>query len=422
MSKTPYATPQERAILRELAATCMEYAALPVMEERTKLWYRHNALAGERPVLVMEMDTFEGDMLPPMRCQSPAAQAMERQLVKHIVNHELIDDDKVIPAYFSVPWTIHLQPFGIDIPRETGQDSAGRTIGYKERHPITDLQRDLPLLGPSKYSVDRERTRAQLEFAGGILDGVMPVRLSNDSLVWGTMVTNRVVALMGLEAMMFAMLDEPDAMHALMRFVTQDIMAFVQWQQREGLLMLNNANHYAGSGSYGFTHALPTETCRETGVVTPRDLWVNLNSQESVGISPQAFGEFVYPYNQEIAEAFGLTYFGCCEPVHKIWTKYVSKLARIRKVSVSPWCDETIMGEALAGSGVIYSRKPSPNFIGVGSVWDEEGFAAHMAQTLRAARGCRLEVIFRDVYSLGGDRSKPGRAVAICRRLIEEIW
>ncbi|MHB0858193.1 MAG: uroporphyrinogen decarboxylase/cobalamine-independent methonine synthase family protein [Anaerolineae bacterium] len=421
MVDTLYATVQERAYLRELASKCMEYAALPVMAERTRLWYRHNALQGERPMVVMEMGTFEGDMLPPLRCQSKAAQAMERELLRHTVNHELIDDDKVIPPYFGVGYQIHLQPFGIEIARDTSQDSAGRAIGYKDHHPITDLPRDLPRLGPSKYYVDRESTRAQMEFAGDILEGVMPVRLINESLVWYPMITHKVIPLMGLEALMLAMMDEPEAVHALMRFVTEDIMAFVHWQQREGLLMLNNANHYVGSGSYGFTHELPTEACKETGVVTPRDLWVNLNSQESVGISPQAFGEFVYPYNQQIAEAFGLAYFGCCEPVHQIWSNWVSKLARLRKVSISPWCDEAFMGEALAGSGVIYSRKPSPNYVGVGSALDEEGLAAHIGQTLQAARGCGLEIIFRDVYSLEGDRSKPGRAVAICRRLIDEM-
>ena len=80
------------------------------------------------------------------------------------------------------------------------------------------------------------------------------------------------------------------------------------------------------------------------------------------------------------------------------------------------------MGEALRGSGVIYSRKPSPNFIGVGAELDEEGFAAHISKTLTAARGCSAEIIFRDIYTLTGDRSKPGRAVQITRDLIDKLW
>ena len=80
------------------------------------------------------------------------------------------------------------------------------------------------------------------------------------------------------------------------------------------------------------------------------------------------------------------------------------------------------MGEVLRGEQVIYSRKPMPQFLGVGSAWDEEGFAAHVAQTLDAARGCTVEFIYRDVYALGGDVGKPGKAVRTIRRLVDEMW
>ena len=64
MSNDFIITAEERRYLRELAKKQAEYAALPIMAERTALWYRHNALRGERPVVVMEMGTFERDMLP----------------------------------------------------------------------------------------------------------------------------------------------------------------------------------------------------------------------------------------------------------------------------------------------------------------------------------------------------------------------
>ena len=81
-------TPEERLYLRELAKKQREYAALPIMAERTALWYRHNALRGERPVVVMEMGTFERDMLPDPRCTSPAAIEIECSLLRSIISHE----------------------------------------------------------------------------------------------------------------------------------------------------------------------------------------------------------------------------------------------------------------------------------------------------------------------------------------------
>ena len=80
------------------------------------------------------------------------------------------------------------------------------------------------------------------------------------------------------------------------------------------------------------------------------------------------------------------------------------------------------MGEALRGSRTIFHRKPSPNFIGVGKELDEEAFAGHIRRTLEAARGCNLEFSFRDIYTLGGDRGKPRRAVQIVRQLIDKHW
>jgi hypothetical protein len=59
--------------------------------------------------------------------------------------------------------------------------------------------------------------------------------------------------------------------------------------------------------------------------------------------------------------------------------------------------------------------------VGVGT-FDEAAFTAHIARTLRAAQGCSLEIIFRDIYTLDGDISKPGRAVRVVRRLVEKMW
>jgi hypothetical protein len=411
----------ERDYLRDLARKQLEYANLPVMAERTKLWYDHNHLRGDRPVIVMEMETFEDDMLPPAKCQTPAAIRIEREILRWTVNHELIDDDKVVPAYYSVSWQIHFRELNIDIHSTHALDSKGRSIGYATDYVIKDLPQDLAKLGRSVYSVDREGTMAWKSFVEDVIGDILPVRITNDTLRWSLSPSIRVVRLMGLENMMYAMIDCPDALHSLYRLLVDDAMEYVHWQEAEGLLVLNNGNDYAGAGSYGFTDELPTEQCRETGVVRPADLWLNLNSQETVGVSPSMYGEFIYPYYEELASQFGLVYYGCCEPVHDIWSDYLSRLPHLRKVSVSAWCNEAFMGEALKGSNVIYSRKPRPNYIGVGQ-FDESAFAEHIAETLTHAAGCHLEFIFRDIYALDGDRTKPGRAVKIVRELIERNW
>ena len=114
------------------------------------------------------------------------------------------------------------------------------------------------------------------------------------------------------------------------------------------------------------------------------------------------YEEFIFPTTREYLTCSDFSY-GCCEPVDPIWDNCLSKCENLRKVSISPWCNEELMGEKLRGTKVIYHRKPSPNFIGVDEVFDEEGWRQHIIKTLKAARGCNLEISQRDVYSLKGD-------------------
>lgn len=414
-------TQKEKSYLRDLAKKQFEYANLPIMEERRKRWYSHNALQGTKPMVVMEMGSFMSSVMPQMVCSSPEARQIEWQLVTNIVNHELIDDDKVIPSCFPINWRVGFCLFDIPIQEQRAEDQEGRKLGYKWEHPFKDLSKDLEKIKPSTFSVDREGTFAAKKIAEEVLGDILPVQLENISLTWGLGLTHQLVELMGMEYMFVSMLDTPEEFHTLISRVCDEKIRYLRWQEEENLLTLNNENHYTGAGSFGFTTELPSGQCKKTGKVRCKDIWANMNSQESIGISPTMYGEFIYPYYNKLASEMGLVYYGCCEPVHDIWLEHLSHLPNLRKVSISAWCNEQIMGERLKNSRIIYSRKPSPNFIGVGN-FDENAFKDHISATLKAASGCKLEIIFRDIYTLLGDRTRAGRAVAIVRKLINEMW
>jgi hypothetical protein len=310
----------------------------------------------------------------------------------------------------------------MDIPVEHAVDDQGRKLGYALCHPIKNLGEDLAKIKPSLFSVDRELTFAWKNAVEEAIGDILPSRITNRSLEWHITPSSKIVALMGMENMMCSMALEPERMHALYAFLKNDLIAFFRWLETERLLTLNNENNYVGAGSYGFTTELPGEDSVKDGKILTRHLWANLNSQETLNISPDMFQEMVFPYYKELAGEFGLTYYGCCEPVHALWDKCISRLPGLRKVSVSPWCDEKFMGQVLSKEKIIYSRKPSPNFIGLGTHLNETAFSEHIEKTLRAAENCHLEFIFRDIYTLNGDRSKPGRAVKITRDLIDKNW
>jgi hypothetical protein len=411
--------PSERAYLRKLAHKQAEYAMLPVMEERKKLWYALNdAHPGARPPVVIETWTFDRDFLPEtvFQCKSSEGRTIETQLLRNIRNHELINDDKVIPDTFDIGWFIEEDEFGVDIEREDIPDADGVVTGFRFHHPITDLEIDLSLLKPANYRVNRQKTLDWQETLTDLLGDYLPVEIRTGCHT-STMLTHRVVELMGMQAFFTAMLDQPDAVHRLMAYLRDNALRRMRWMETEGLLQLNNRNQDSFGSSYNFTTLLPQDDLNGNPVRFT-DVWGCSNSQETVGISPAMFREFCFPYYREVCEPFGLLYYGCCEPVHSFWGE-ISQLPHLKKISISPWCDQKFMGEALQNTEIVFSRKPDPNYLSVDFQLDEIAWAEHIRETLSATQGVFTEFIIRDVYTVHGNLNNARRAIKIVRNEIE---
>jgi hypothetical protein len=226
------------------------------------------------------------------------------------------------------------------------------------------------------------------------------------------------------------MYDDPAGLHRLMKFLRDDHLAFASWLEREGLLSLNNENDYIGSGSIGYTRELPKTG---TGLVFQKkkpapspflgmkDMWVLLESQETVGVGPKQFEEFKFPYQRDIAEKFGLVYYGCCEPVHTRW-EVVRKMPNLRAVSIAPLCNQEVMAEKMGGD-YIYSRKPNPTLIST-EHFNEELIRKDLRVTLDVVKkhGCPLEIIMKDVHTLCNEPHRLARWVQLTRDAISEMW
>ena len=145
------------------------------------------------------------------------------------------------------------------------------------------------------------------------------------------------------------------------------------------------------------------------------DMWGFAESQETVGVSPEMFREFVLPYQMSIMKRFGLNCYGCCEPLDIRW-QYVKDFPRLRRISVSPWADVQKMAEYLENKYVM-SLKPSPTPLAVHSM-DEDAVRNELAEKLELSRGCCVEVIMKDNHTLGGN---PHNAIRWCEIAREEI-
>lgn len=408
-------------ILRRLAERKARVAASAPNAERRGLWERHNGLEGTRPLILAEIQGVLDETVPDsvLECHGERARQLEHRLRSELYEHEVVQDDHVLEPWIDVGWHVEATPYlppselSIHVPkRDDGKIGARRWDP-----PLTDLERDFAKLRPRSFSVDREVTFREKDLLERTFAGVLPVRIRG-AYWWTFGMTWTAIDLVGLEGLMLLLYDDPGGLHRLMRFLHDDHLAFATWLEDNGLLTLNNENDYVGSGSRGHVRELPRPGLppqRPGGPSRParmRDLWLLLESQETVGVGPEQFAEFVFPYQLDLASRFGLVYYGCCEPVHSRW-HVIRRIPNLRSVSVSPWADEERMAEALAGR-YVYSRKPNPALISTG-VFDEDAVRADLARTFAVARGCDVEVVMKDVHTLEGHPERLARWVTIAR-------
>jgi len=401
-------TQKERDYLRELAKKQQEYANTPENKAREAAWYAFNDLKSKTPMVTIEEWTFFQEVARPLVCESDEARHLEGEIVKHLIGREDINDDRVTPDHLNVGLHSWFSPFNLQPRRE----NKGQDLAYVFDAHINDLEDDFHKLGKSTWGVNAEGTQAQIDLWSDAVGDILPVRK-----VFGSAYacpTQWLVHLMHMETMLYSLMDYPELMHKAMDMVTADFVEYMREIEAGGHMVATNGSQGVAQGTYAFNTTLTENNLR--------GVWGYLDSQETVGISADMFKEFFFPYYKRIGDIFGLLNYGCCEAVHEIWESCISTMGNVRKVSISPWCDEDYMGEMLRKAPVVYHRKPSPNFLGVDKVFDEAGFSEHITKTIKAAQGCSLEFSFRDVYSLQGEKGRAHRAYNIVKSLIERHY
>jgi len=403
---------KDREILRGLAAHQLELANAPSMQAKIKDWQALNNFRMRRPMVYLEMGTFQNEVIPKrMRCEGEDARGIEWSIYENTLQSELFDDDYVVPDYFPMGWHVGFNLFGMDSKREHAHAADGAaTLGHQFVHSIDDLEEDWDKLGHSTWSVNREETLKWKAFVEEIIGDILPVKMVGRGLY--SVPTQKIVHIMGMESMFVNMMDYPELFGQMMQRAADETVAYFRFLEAEKLLLPTSHQEHVGQGTYCFTEDLPSEV--PAGGLKTKDVWGFMDSQETVGLNPDLYGELVWPYYKQIASEYGHFSYGCCEPVNTIW-KYLSEMDNLRKVSISPWCDQTFMGEALRGRRTVFHRKPSPNYLGVDVNLDEDAFRKHIMETVTAAKGCTLEITQRDVYTIHNNEAKARRYVEIIR-------
>ena len=402
--------------LRSLAQQQMEIAQSPKMSKIVNDWRAHGSFSkSSRPMVSIELWTFAHDVLEPlMACQEPEARNLEWQLLSNIVNHTLFDDDTVVNPYMGFYYKSQFIPFGLpaQIEHISGDN---QSLGHHFVEQLTDLESSFEKLGKSGMTLGpKEETLRQMEEWDSLFGDFLPAKLVSPSLVCCP--TQDVVHLMSMENMFYAMYDSPELFHKMLDMLTDNYLEFFGMLQNDDRLGATTEEQRVCQGTYCFTDALPANKAH----YDTTDIWGYMDSQETSGLSPAMYEEFIFPYYQKIMKHMGRVSYGCCEAVDPIWDNCISKIPNLGKVSISPWCNEEFMGERLSGKKTVYLRKPSPNLIGITKELDEDEVRRHFERTVQAAQGCWLEIVQRDVYRIYDTPDKVRRYVALIRQACEK--
>jgi len=391
---------KDQDILRKLAARQAEIAALPVHEMTEMEWRRVNALKPGRPLVwIGQIPWHEMNVNDELTCQAEDefCRGLEWQLRAGLYQWEHARGDMVVEPVIYSPVVIRDTGFGIGEDARYVKVDTQSDISSREFHPqIQDLA-DIEKIKMPEVTVDEETSKLNYEILHKLFDGILRVERYGVGAQWFAP-WDELIRWWGVEQAMMDMVERPELVHAAIDRLVSAYLCRLDQYVELNLLSLNNGNFSVGSGGPGFTDDLPQKDF-DPGTVTTKVQWGNATAQIFSDVSPEMHWEFALQYEMRWLERFGLTYYGCCEPLH-LKMDILKKVPNLRKVSMSPWVNIEKAIPHMAGH-YVFSYKPNPAVLAT-DTWN----LGHARQVLREAlekpckNGCVVEVILKDISTV----------------------
>lgn len=405
----------DKQILRRLAERVSNIANQPAMEETRQLWRRHNRLEPVGPLIFCDPENGWNEIITDeqIACTGEVARQWERILRKEIFWGETMGDDKPIEAVWNVHYVVSDDDWGI-APITT--ESTAQNGAFTWQSPIVDYDKDLPKLHPPECTINEQASNRLYEMACDVFAPILDVRRKG-VWWWSLGPTYLAARFRGLENIYADMIEQPDNLKHLLQLISEGYLQKMEYFESRQLLSLNNDCTYVGTGGWGYSDELPGDDF--DGVVKCKHLWGNAESQETVGVSPQMYAEFIFPYEKPLLERFGLNCYGCCEPIDSRW-EIIKQHHNLRRVSCSPWADCQKMAEMLSDQYIL-SLKPSPTPLSMPNM-NEEVVRAELRQKIEWTKGCVVEIIMKDNHTLGNNPENATRWCAIAREEVRRAY
>ena len=409
---------RDQDVLRTLASELAEIAALPGHRERAGLWQKLNDLQSVRPMVwINEICWHEMNVNDELTLvtEHPWAQDQERDLRRTLYQWRHLPGDMIVDDYLTCPLAAHSTDFGIiedvDIVRT---DDANDIVSRHFNVQIRDFD-DLEKIKMPVVTHNEAATEFRYQAMCEVYDGIMPVKKVGQTHIWFTP-WDYLIRWWGIEKAMIDLIERPDLVHAAVDRMVDAWMVELDQFESMNLLSLDSNNTRIGSGGYGYTDQLPGEPF-DLEYVRPENMWGCSNAQIFSEVSPQMHWEFAVEHDLRWLERWGLTYYGCCEPLDRK-IDILRRIPNLRKISVSPWCDTARVVEEI-GTDFVMSRKPSPAILAE-EVWQPERARSDLRDFLERTRGCHVELIMKDISTVSYQPQRLWEWAEIASEIVKE--
>ncbi len=414
--EVPLLEDQEKYYLRELARKVTEIGNKPIQENRKRLWRLHNNLKGERPMVLIFPEGCWSELLPykQMKIQKPFWHELEWYLRRLIYRDTNIPDDYVVEPVIEVPLCYSFTEWmsGVNHLVHLGDEDGKPAAGFKA---VIEDERDYEKMTPPRFIPDIATTIRNVNIISETVGSIIPVSINN-SIQIDTSLIMSLMEMRSMEQLLIDMIEIPERIHQTLMFMQVSTLKLMEEVENSGLMGLNNGNDYVGSGGVGYTNELPGKDF--DGHVRYSDLWGFSETQDLSSVSPTMYNEFALQYQIPLLDRYGLNCYGCCEPMHdKI--EIVKKIPRLRRISVSPWCDLKIMSESF-NRDCILSWKPSP--MDLANKFDEENIRKTLLNGIKIAKDNCLEIIMKDTHTVQNEKDRISRWVKMANDIVEDSF
>lgn len=389
---------EDRLILRELGKTYTEFAADPLNRENMNCWKKLNDLKSVKPMVwLFEVPWNEMDVNDELklRCVGEFAKGIENKLRRDIYYWRHMRGDMVLNPVFTVPPLIENSGFGIGEDVDIARTDADNDVVSRHFNILINDEKDIEKIKYPEISLNEKGWNEMYSELSETFDDVLSVRkcgVKHTSIApW-----DFLVRLTGVEEVLMDMCVRPEYIHKLMDHLTNAHMRQLERYEELNILDLNNEINLGGGPQ--FTSELPKPAYRPDNVRTI-DMWGRTMSQIFSSVSPDMHEEFALQYECRYLSRFGLTYYGCCEPLHMKMGILRKNVPNLRKVSMSPWVDIEIAAENV-GADYVFSLKHNPALLAE-NVWDPEHVRKDLECIMEKLKGMHVEIIMKDISTVG---------------------